>query len=84
MQASHNVKLKLIPLLFKRTKIKHLFPQLQSGSLISIKKICDDGFTSTFTFTYMIVEKKGNLVIEVTCTVFTGMWHVNLIGNIKF
>ena len=61
-----------------RSKTSHIFPHLQSGSLISIGKLYDDGCTSTFTATNMTVKKQGELVLEGTRNGLTGMWHVQL------
>ena len=63
VQATYKDELSLIHLLSTREKIEHIFPYLQSGALISIGKLCDDVFTSTFTNKYMTVEKKGELIL---------------------
>ena len=65
-------------MLSTRAKTSHIFPHLQSGALISIGKICDDGCTATFTATHLIVEKKGYVVLERTCKGVAGMWYVHL------
>ena len=60
MQATHKAELNLIPLLSTRAKTAHILPHIQSGELISIGKLCDDGCTATFTDTHKKVEKKEN------------------------
>ena len=57
MQATHKAQLHLIPLLSTRSKTAHIFPHLQSGVLISIGKLCDDGCTDTFNDNTMTVKK---------------------------
>ena len=63
IQATHREEINLRPLLTTRSKIAHILPHLQSGALIFIGQLCDDGCTGTFTNSYMIVEKKVHLVL---------------------
>ena len=58
MQAIHRAELNIRPLFSTRSKTSHIFSHLQSGALIPIGKLFDDGFTATFTATLMIIEKK--------------------------
>ena len=73
MQTTHKAKLNLSPLLSTRSKTAHIFPHLQSGELISIRQLCDDGCTSTLTATTTTVEKQVELVLGGTCKGAVGM-----------
>ena len=59
-------------------KIAHIYPHLQSGALISIGQLFDDGCTATFTVTTMKVHKQGEKVLEGNLNGETGMWQVKL------
>ena len=63
MQAMYREDLHVIPHLSNISKTPHIFPQLQSGSLIYIGYICDDGCTSTFMAKYMKVFKQSKQVL---------------------
>ena len=77
-QATHKAELKISPLLSTRSKITHIFPHLQSGALIYIGQICDDGYTATFAATTMTVHKQRELVLEGNFNGEAGMWQVKL------
>ena len=66
MQAIHRAELNIRPLFSTRSKTSHIFSHLQSGSLISVGKICGDGCTAIFTVTHITVEKIVDIVLEGT------------------
>ena len=65
MQETHKSELNRSPLTSTRSKIAHIFPHLQSGTLISIGKLCDDICTATLTYTTNKVEKQGEVFLYV-------------------
>ena len=78
MQATHKAELKLIPLLSTRDKTSHIFPHLQSGEIIYVGQLCDDGCTATFTAATIKVKKQGEAGLEGTRNTEAGMCQVQL------
>ena len=78
MHGTHKAELNLSPLLPTRAKKAHISPHLQSGAIISIEKLCDDGCTETSTVTTMAVNKQGEVVLEGNRYGVSGMWKVQL------
>ena len=67
IRTTHKAYLNISPLLSTRSKTAHISPHLQSGAIISIDKLCDDFCTAIFTDTHMILDKKGEVVLEGNC-----------------
>ena len=63
IQDNHREEIKLISLLNTRAKASHIYPNLQSGILISIVKLSDDGFIETLIVINTKVENQGHLVL---------------------
>ena len=78
MPATHKAELNLGPLLSIRSKTVHIFPPLQSGTLISVGKLYDGGCAATFTATKITIERKLNIFLEGTRKLVAVMWHVHL------
>ena len=78
MQATHGIEMNPRPLLYTRSKTSSIYPHLQSEALLSIGKICEDVCTATSNATQIIVEKKGNTLLEGTRKGVYGMWNVKL------
>ena len=55
----------------------HLFPDLTSGSLISVGQLCDHGCTATFSADSVSVDLHGRAVLHGHRTPATGLWHVS-------
>ena len=83
MQVTHRVLLNLYPLLTQAARTSHLFLQQQSGALIPIGKLCDDGFIAPFTATHISVVKDGLTMLEGNRSSTSGMWQINLTSNLK-
>ena len=81
MQATHRSLLNLNPLLTQAFHTAHIFPHLQSGEIISIWQLCDDGCIETFTATRLSVVKDGITVLEGNRSSTSGMCQVNLTSN---
>ena len=64
MQANHRALINLNPLLTQSAHTSHVFPHLQSGDLISIGKLFNDAYISTFTATHISVVKNGITLLE--------------------
>ena len=63
IQDNHREEIKLRSLLNTRAKASHIYPHLQSGILISIVKLSDDGFIETLIVINTKVENQGHLVL---------------------
>ena len=83
MQATHRALININPILTQAARTTHISPYLQSGVLISIGKICDDGFIGNFTATHLNVVKDGLTVLEGNRSNTSGMWKVYLTSNPK-
>ena len=81
MQVTHRSILNLNPLLTQAARTAHVFPHLQSGALISIGKLCNDGCIATFTAAHISVVKDGLTVLEVNRSSTYCMWQINLTSN---
>ena len=73
VQATHRTELNSIPLFATRENTAHIFPHIESGVIISVGKLFDDGCTAIFTATHMKVEKKCNMVLESNRKIVAGM-----------
>ena len=81
MQAINRALLNLNPLLNQAVCTAHVSPHIQSGALISIGQLCDDGCIESFTATQLSVVKDGLTVLEGNRSSIPGMWQVNLTIN---
>ena len=75
MQDTHMELLNLNHLLNQSESTSHISPHLQSGALISIGKLCDDGCISNFTATHISVAKDGLMALEGNRSSTTGTYH---------
>ena len=82
MHSTHRLELKLSPLLSKSDKTGHIFTHLQSGSIIFIGQLCDDGCTATFKETHTGVKKNGSLVLEGIYKGVAVILHVHIYTNL--
>ena len=74
IQATRRTFLNLKPLLTKTSRREHIYPHLQPGAFIPIRKLCDDGCSSTLTYTHLNLVKDGLTVLEGTWSITSGMW----------
>jgi hypothetical protein len=65
MMSTHEAELD-IPLLPAHAKKVHIFPELASGSLLSIGQLCDGGCTATFTASKLYIYLHGKIIIQGT------------------
>lgn len=54
----------------------HLFPDLTTGSLISVGQLCDYGCTAQFTATTVTIQHDGSTVLHGDRTSPSGLWIV--------
>ena len=81
MQATCRAVLNLNSLLTPTASTEHIFPHLQSGSFISIGKLCDDVCMATFTATHLNLVKGVMTILECTHSNTSSMWQVNLTSS---
>jgi hypothetical protein len=77
MTSTHVAELPL-PSLPLAARTCHLFPQLKSGSLLSIGKLCDHGCEAIFTAKAVLVTRDGTTILQGTRSGPYGQWHVTL------
>jgi hypothetical protein len=77
MASSHSTRLQL-PDLPNAAGVAHIFPSLNTASLISIGKLCDHNCTAVFTKTRVEVRNADNNVVIQGQRAPNGLWHLNL------
>jgi hypothetical protein len=83
IRSSHSGILPLTSKLSTQAKTMHIFPQLQSGPLLSLGVFADDGCRIILTKTAIVIEKSyqpivTNPIITGDRNVTTGMWEIDL------
>ena len=63
MRSTHTASIN-IPGLPKHARIAHIFPQLASGSLLSVGQLCDEGCTATFNKNKLYIYHKGKTILQ--------------------
>ena len=81
MKDTHRSLLNLNPLLTQSACTYHIFSHIQSGFLIPIGQLCDDGCTATFTATHLNVVKVWLTVPEGNRSTKSSIRQVNLTRN---
>jgi hypothetical protein len=67
-------KIPLAKELSATAKEGHIFPDLQSGSLVSIGQLCVDNCITLFAKSEMAVVKDGAVIIRGPCDTANGLW----------
>ena len=75
--STHTCELPLINLP-REARQAHLFPELSSGSLLSIGQLCDNGCTATFDKNVVKIKLHDTTVLEGPRNHTTGLWYVSL------
>lgn len=70
-----------IPGLSHKATSAHVFKDLQSSSLLSIGKMCDDGCLVMFDKEYMRVFQNNKEILRGVCNYTDGLWDVNISKN---
>ena len=63
MEATHTGKLN-IPGISAEARTTHIFPNLVSGSLLSIRQLCDAGCIATFRKDKLYIYKAGKIILQ--------------------
>jgi hypothetical protein len=77
MTSTHQAHLP-IPALPPAARLCHVFPQLTSGSLLSIGQLCDHGCQALFTATHLIITKDNTTILQGNRSNSFGQWLVHL------
>ena len=77
LTATHSRQLRLHPTLSHTAKQAFLFPDLTTGSLISIGKLCDDDCVATFKKHSVTISKNKKTIITGP-RLANGLWHLPL------
>jgi hypothetical protein len=78
MESSHTAALD-IPELNKAGSIAHVFPGMENHSLLSVGKLCNEGYTATFkNVSVTICDSQELQILKGARDLDTGLWHINL------
>jgi hypothetical protein len=70
----------LLPSISAKACPAPIFPDLASGSLLSIGQLCDDGCTATFSATQVVIKlPNGHTVLSGHFTPTTQLWYLDVI-----
>ena len=81
MPATHRATLPLPSAITTRAKTGHVLNSLQTGSLLSIGKLCDDDCIATFTKHNLTITKDASVQLQGHRDRETGLWHIPLSAN---
>jgi hypothetical protein len=78
MDSSHIAALD-IPELNKAASIAHVFPGMENHSLLSVGKLCNEGYTVTFkNASVTICDPQKFQIVSGSRDLDTGLWRINL------
>jgi hypothetical protein len=78
MESTHTAALN-IPPVKKAASIAHVFPGISNHSLLSVGKLCNEGYTVTFRNTAVAICNSQELqILKGTQDLDTGLWKINL------
>ena len=78
MQATHEATVPLSTFLSNDAQRGHILDNLQTGSLISIGKLCDDDCIALFGKYNLKVFKDGQIIVRGTRNQTNGLWNIPL------
>jgi hypothetical protein len=76
--ATKQVQIPLAKELSSAATTGHIFPNLQSGSLVSIGQLCDDNCVALFAKSDMAIYKDGAIIIRGKRDATNGLWSMPL------
>ena len=76
--ATHYALLNL-PQFLPESRKAHIFLHLQSGTLLSIGNLCNDGCTTILTAQFIIVSKKNTIIINSNGNQDTELWDIDIL-----
>jgi hypothetical protein len=78
MESTHTASLD-IPELSATAAVAHVFPAMANKSLLSVGKLCNEGYSVTFKIDCVtIFNKIGNKILKGNRDLDTGLWRINL------
>jgi hypothetical protein len=83
MDSTHTASLE-IPELSATDAVEHVFPFLSNNSLLSVGKLCNEGYSITFTTDKItIFNKIGKEILKGNRDLDTGLWRIKLRKEIQ-
>ena len=76
--SSHDAVLDMTRKLSERARTGHVFPDLQSGPLLSLGVMCDDGCTVILHADILYITKDGETLLTGLKNRSNGMWEIDL------
>jgi hypothetical protein len=84
MDSSHTAALD-IPELIEAALVAHVFPAMANNSLLSVGKLCNEGYYVTFKLDGVtIFNSKGHAILKGVRDLGTGLWRINLRNEPQF
>jgi hypothetical protein len=78
MKSTHTAFLD-IPQLSKAAKAAHIFPAMENNSLLSVGKLCDEGYSVLFSIDEVtIINAAQNILMKGSRDLTTGLWRIHL------
>jgi DNA polymerase/3'-5' exonuclease PolX len=73
-----------IPELSATAAVAHVFPSMANNSLLSVRQLCNEGYSVTFTIDNVtIFNKIGKEILKGIRDLDTGLWRINLRKEIQ-
>jgi hypothetical protein len=83
MDSTHTASLD-IPELSATAAVAHVFPAMANNSFLSVRQLCIEGYSVTFTIDNVtILNKIGNEILKGNRDLDTGLWRINLRKEIQ-
>jgi hypothetical protein len=68
-----------IPELSKAASEAHIFPVMENNSLLSVGKLCDEGYSVLFSISEVtILDSKQKTLLKGSRDSNTGLWRINV------
>jgi hypothetical protein len=78
MDSTHTASLE-IPELSESASVAHFYPDMINNSLLSVGKLCSEGYSVTFKIDgIFILNRIGKEILKGKRDLDTGLWRINL------
>jgi hypothetical protein len=83
MDSTHTASLD-IPEISAAAAVAHIFPSMSNNSLLSVRQLCNEGYSVTFTIDDVtIFNKIGKEILKGSRDLYTGLWCIKLRKEIQ-
>jgi hypothetical protein len=61
--------------LSEAASVAHVFPDMANNYLLSVGKLCNEGYSVTFNISgFIILNNQGKTIFKGQCDALTGLW----------